>query len=197
FREKLTRASAQSWKPGKEENEMNTITLYEGDVLETLRQIPDNSADLVLTDPPYNIAVTTQVSGKKKHAEWDKIENYTGWCLEWLKECERILKPSGVLYFWHNDIAQCAELLHEIKRQTGLQFRSFLIWDKGGSYRAQSWYNTAGNAPLRQWFNICEYAFHFFLAVPGAEQALKQSTVTRTITGKSKTGTGQSLTASA
>lgn len=48
---------------------MNTITLYEGDVLETLRQIPDNSVDLVLTDPPYNIAVTTQVSKKKIHAE--------------------------------------------------------------------------------------------------------------------------------
>lgn len=84
-----------------------------------------------------------------------------------------MLKPSGVLYFWHNDIAQCAELLHEIKLQTGLQFRSFLIWDKGGSYRAQSWYNTAGNAPLRQWFNICEYAFHFFSGGAGSGTGLE------------------------
>lgn len=35
--------------------------LYLGDCLEVLKTIPDNSIDLVLTDPPYNI----------KKAQWD------------------------------------------------------------------------------------------------------------------------------
>lgn len=31
-------------------------TLVQGDCLNYLSQIPDNSIDLILTDPPYNIA---------------------------------------------------------------------------------------------------------------------------------------------
>lgn len=32
------------------------IQLYQGDCLEVMKNIPDKSVDLVLTDPPYNIA---------------------------------------------------------------------------------------------------------------------------------------------
>lgn len=60
-------------------------------------------------------------AGSKTVAAWDKIENYTNWCIEWLNECSRVLKPNGVLYFWHNDMAQIAELLHEIAQITARQ----------------------------------------------------------------------------
>jgi len=33
----------------------NTITLYTGDCLDFLQEIPDKSAALVVTSPPYNI----------------------------------------------------------------------------------------------------------------------------------------------
>ena len=34
----------------------NSISLFQGDCLEVMKGIPDGSVDLVLTDPPYNIA---------------------------------------------------------------------------------------------------------------------------------------------
>ena len=34
------------------------VNLYKGDCLEVLKQIPDRSVDLVVTDPPYEIATT-------------------------------------------------------------------------------------------------------------------------------------------
>ncbi|MBL7152561.1 MAG: hypothetical protein ISS79_02500 [Phycisphaerae bacterium] len=33
----------------------NTVTLYPGNCIDLLRTIPDNSMQLVVTSPPYNI----------------------------------------------------------------------------------------------------------------------------------------------
>ena len=132
------------------------MQLIHEDCLEALRSLPAESVDLVLTDPPYNINI----------AKWDKIENYTAWCLEWLKECERCLKPNGVLYFWHNNMPAIAELMDGMRKETGLVFQSFCIWDKGDSYRAQSWRDRdpKSKTALRSWFNIAEYCLHYFKA---------------------------------
>ena len=151
------------------------------DALEGLRELPDGCADLVLTDPPYNVGVTTSRAGKKVVNAWDRIDNYTEWSLAWLKECQRVLKPNGVLYFWHNDIGQVAELLEAIKRETSLALESFCIWDKGPGYRAQTWKNRDpnGKTALRSWFNICEYCLHFFNAPKDADGAWKHTGLER------------------
>ncbi|CCY72735.1 putative methyltransferase [Eubacterium sp. CAG:115] len=79
------------------------------------------------TDPPYNIGVATNVKGKDVANAWDKIDGYINWCVEWLTLCSKKLKPNGVLYFWHNDMGQIAELLMEIRKRTPLVFVSFCI----------------------------------------------------------------------
>ena len=142
------------------------MQLYNAGALDVLRSMPDNSVSLVLTDPPYNIGVVTSRNGRKTVNAWDKIDNYVDWCIAWLTECQRVLKPNGVLYFWHNDMAQIAQLLEAIRQRTSLVYQSFYIWDKGQSYRAQSWANRRpdGGTALRSWFNICEYCMHFFNA---------------------------------
>ena len=52
------------------------IQLYQGDCLEVMKNIPDKSVDLVLTDPPYNIArgnnFTTMGRAGIDFGEWDK-----------------------------------------------------------------------------------------------------------------------------
>ena len=126
------------------------VDLRLGDCLELMKDIPDGSVDLVLTDPPYNI-------GKGK---WDKIPNYIEWCGKWLKECQRILKPSGTLYLWHNDIEQSSELVVWIKNNTDFVFNSMNVWDKG-DFRALSWKNPSCESDLRTWFNTCEYCYCF------------------------------------
>ncbi len=45
------------------------LTLYHGDVLEGLAQIPDNSIDLIATDPPYGISFMNKT--------WDKFNEIT------------------------------------------------------------------------------------------------------------------------
>jgi site-specific DNA-methyltransferase (adenine-specific) len=55
------------------------------DCLEVLAKIPDQSIQLVICDPPYNINV----------AAWDDLEHYVDWAGKWLAEVERVLAPSG------------------------------------------------------------------------------------------------------
>lgn len=126
------------------------LKLMQGDCLELMRDIPDKSVDLILTDPPYNI-------GK---AKWDKIPNYIEWCGKWLKECERLLKDNGSFYFWHNDMVQIAQLMEWIRQNTRFVFNSFCVWDKG-DFRALSWKNPSDANNLRSWFNTCEYCLFY------------------------------------
>jgi len=57
-----------------------------GDCLEVMKEIPDNSVDLVLTSPPYNIGF--DYGGKTN----DKRDDYESWCREWFKELQGISK---------------------------------------------------------------------------------------------------------
>ena len=124
--------------------------LYKGDCLELLKNIPDKSIDLVLTDPPYNI----------KKANWDNIPDYINWCGKWLLKCQRVLKDNGTLYFFHNDMVQIAQLMEFIRLNTDFKFNSFCIWDKG-DFRALSWKHPSKKNNLRCWFNVCEYCLVF------------------------------------
>ena len=140
------------------------ITLWQGDCLELMKKISDKSVDMVLADPPYNIGVTTQKKGKNIKNQWDIIENYNDFFIAWILEAERILKDTGVLYFWHNDILTISEIIQNVQKDTRFKFVSFCVWNKGQTYRALSWKNRkpeSRTAP-RQWFNVCEYCLHFF-----------------------------------
>ena len=55
------------------------------DCCDLLSKLPDESVQLIVCDPPYNIML----------AEWDHRENYIEWADAWLKETERILLPTG------------------------------------------------------------------------------------------------------
>ena len=72
-----------------------------GDVLERLADIEDNSVDLVATDPPYNIG--WKYSGEVD----DNRKDYDEWAWNWVKECFRVLKPTGSLYIiaYHETLA--------------------------------------------------------------------------------------------
>lgn len=66
-----------------------------GDSLLVLPTFEDNSAQIIIADPPYNI-------GKDFGNESDKqpIDEYLKWCEEWIKECLRILKPNGTMFIY-------------------------------------------------------------------------------------------------
>jgi site-specific DNA-methyltransferase (adenine-specific) len=58
-----------------------------------MKKINDNSVDIIICDPPYNIGKDFGNDSDKQ-----KMDDYLIWCDEWIKECIRILKPHGTLY---------------------------------------------------------------------------------------------------
>lgn len=70
--------------------------IFNTDCIQGLKLIENNSIDLIVTSPPYNIGIDYGVY--KDDMSWD---NYLNWCNNWLKECYRILKPDGRICINH------------------------------------------------------------------------------------------------
>lgn len=69
-------------------------TIIQGDCLEVMKRIPDNSIDTIITDPPYGLAFM----GK----DWDSFSTkgrneYYEFSFNWAKEVLRIAKPGATL----------------------------------------------------------------------------------------------------
>jgi site-specific DNA-methyltransferase (adenine-specific) len=67
--------------------------VYNKDVIEVLKQLPDNSIDLVYGDPDYNVGIN--YAGKNYTKKWNE---YIDWYIELTKESMRVLKTSGNLF---------------------------------------------------------------------------------------------------
>lgn len=74
-----------------------TVSIAEIDALEYVRSLPDNSVDMVLTDPPYFIGFDR---GKGWDSQWSSEAEYLAWCKEWTDECARVLRPGRMLVVW-------------------------------------------------------------------------------------------------
>ena len=98
-----------------EQNDLNKFHLI--DVVEGLKKLQDNSVDIVICDPPYNI-------GKDFGQCKDNLElsKYLLWCDEWFNECVRILKPTGSIYIYG-----FSEILAHLSVRIDLPKR-WLIW---------------------------------------------------------------------
>jgi len=87
-------------------DEKHGIRLYQGDALELLRRARAEMFDVIFADPPYflsNDGITCQ-AGKMVSVNkgiWDKaatFEEIHRFNLEWLRECQRLLKPNGTIW---------------------------------------------------------------------------------------------------
>lgn len=104
--------------------------VIQGDCLEVMRKIPDNSVDVTFADPPFNLKKRYN-SYHDKHEE----EKYLQWCREWLYEMVRITKPTGSI-FVHNIpkwLIYFGSYLNEIAI-----FRHWIVWDAMGAPRGKT-----------------------------------------------------------
>lgn len=65
------------------------------DCVAGMKEIADNSIDIIIADPPYNI-------GKDFGNGMGKMDlpSYIAWCMSWIIECKRVLKKTGTLYIY-------------------------------------------------------------------------------------------------
>lgn len=95
--------------------------IHAGDCLDLLRTLPDNCAQLVIADPPYNIGPAFGIE-----KEWVRSSEWLPWCETWLKECTRVLDETGSIFVYGIHHYQCYIqcLLYDL----GLHYRRQIIW---------------------------------------------------------------------
>lgn len=99
------------------------------DCLAGLKEIPDESVDLILTDPPYGIDFQSN-SIKDKERRKPKIANDKTPFIWWLYDAARVLKDTGALVCFARWDVQ--EVFRECIEIAGLKVQNVCIWSKGG-----------------------------------------------------------------
>ncbi len=97
-----------------------SIKLLQGDCLEQMKQLPDNSVDSIVTDPPYGISFMAK--------KWD----YDVPSIEVWKESMRVLKPGG-----HALIACGTRTQHRMVvniEDAGFEVRDVVSWIYGSGF---------------------------------------------------------------
>jgi site-specific DNA-methyltransferase (adenine-specific) len=99
------------------EDPKHHIRLYQGDCLELLEKIPEESVDLIFADPPYflsNGGITCH-AGKMvsvHKGDWDKSRGADAnheFNRGWLAACQRVLKPNGTIW-----VSGTAHVIHSV-----------------------------------------------------------------------------------
>jgi site-specific DNA-methyltransferase (adenine-specific) len=114
----------------------HSIRLLKGDCIATLNQARENSVDMIFADPPYflsNGGITCHagrmVSVNK--GKWDKskgIDENHKFNLEWLKACQRVLKPNGTI--WVSGTTHIIYSIGFAMQELGFKILNDIVWYK-------------------------------------------------------------------
>lgn len=113
---------------------MNKIDLIYGDCNIELRQLQDESVDLIFADPPYNLSgenSQTVKSGKPvkcDKGEWDKQTDIYDFTKKWVGECIRVLKSTGTL--WVSGTLHSYPTVNIVLKEYGMWIINDVIWYK-------------------------------------------------------------------
>lgn len=114
----------------KNQVEVGQARLICADSLQFIKTLPDNSVDLIATDPPY-----FRVKTNAWDNQWKSDAEYLAWIDEFLAEFWRILKPNGSIYMFSGSrLASDIEIL----MRNRFEILSHIIWAKpNGPWRRQ------------------------------------------------------------
>lgn len=102
--------------------------IVHGDALEQLRELPTQSADLVLTDPPYFLPAehyAMRTKWARSLADLSIITHYLG---DVITESKRVLKPTGALAMFCD--GQSYPVVY-VRAYLAFERVIDVIWDKG------------------------------------------------------------------
>ncbi len=72
---------------------LNKIIL--GDAVKELKKLPNESCDVIIIDPPYNIGKDFGNNSDKR-----ELNEYISWCKEWINDSIRVMKPMGTMFIY-------------------------------------------------------------------------------------------------
>jgi len=146
---------------------LETNKIYLGNNLNLLPQLDDESVDLIITSPPYNkgywsdnqtLRITNGVdfytkSRRIRYGDFNDCidpQEYERQQRELIKQCLRVLKPSGSFFYNHTDILHHHQTIHP-KYVYDFPLKQTIIWNRLNTPKLDNSY----------FFPIYEYVFWF------------------------------------
>lgn len=134
---------------------MKRNKIYRGDALKLIKEIDENSIDLIIADPPYGIEM--DFGGKEK---WglDKRSDWLEWMKSWLVEANRVLKPGGSIFVYgiHHNICYIQSFLYDLNLTYGRQF----IWHYKNNWSGYTKLPAGHYEPLLWFYKGRKYTYH-------------------------------------
>lgn len=110
------------------------IVVFNGDVSEFIKQIPDNSVTLIVTSPPYNLG--------KAYENRVSIEKYLRSQFQVVEQLYRVLRSDGSICWQVGNFVEDGEvypldiLYYPIFKEIGMKLRNRIIWKFGHGLHA-------------------------------------------------------------
>ena len=116
----------------------NTRHVFDvADCLDVLAKIPDESVQLIICDPPYNILL----------ADWDDHKDYIGWASQWLAEAQRVLAPTGNIaifgglqYQGEAGSGDLISIISHMRQHSQMLLANLIIWNYPNGMSAQRFF---------------------------------------------------------
>jgi DNA modification methylase len=123
-----------------------TQKVYHGNFIELAAQLPDQSVDLIIADPPYNASKGNALSMQSRAlpgtgGAWNKIaevwddmslEDYMAFTLSWLSEARRVLKQTGSM--WVHGTYHSAGITNVAMQMLEIEIINEIVWYKRNSF---------------------------------------------------------------
>ncbi len=107
------------------------------DCLQLLSGIPDNSIQLIVCDPPYNIML----------ADWDSFDDYIDWASNWLLEAERVLTSNGSIAIFGGlqfqgeaGSGDLLSIINHLRHNSKMLLVNLIIWNYQNGMSAQRFF---------------------------------------------------------
>lgn len=108
------------------------LKLFNLDAIEFLKKLWDDSIDIIITSPPYNLK--NRGGDFKMDTYHDKVENneYLNNQIDFLNECYRVLKPRGAMFYNHKNAYEKGQLKSPWEQILKSKFKvnSEIIWNR-------------------------------------------------------------------
>ena len=127
-----------------------------GDAVQVLKSMPDESIDLIITSPPYNLKNSTGngmkdgrggkwanarlVNGYATHDDNMPYDKYIQWQRDCLIEMMRVLKYDGAIFYNHKWRVQAGLLQDRHEILSGFPVRQIIIWKRKGGINFNAGY---------------------------------------------------------
>ena len=133
---------------------MITNSVYQGSCFELIKELPENSVDLIVTSPPY---ADTKSYGKKINVLHP--DKYVEWITPLFVEMNRVIKPTGSIIFNIDD--KCVkklrhtfvfDMISHLSHHTDVKLYDYYIWTKKAFMP---------NGNKKRLNHVTEWIFHF------------------------------------